>query len=317
MSVETVISSVPVRLVDYAKAHLVVVPIHEVGGLIARGGLSIDGRTGRIADLVCAGDVVSVDDAALVSCALRPQPLPLVIRYEDDDLLVCDKPAGMHVHPLGPHRSDTLLNALLWHCGARADHAWGRWRPRPLHRLDRAASGLIAIAKHAAVHDHVRRQLADHAAERRYRAVVHGRVAAEAATIASPLGRDPTCDYRRAVVAVEHGGQRAVTHYTRIEHAGDHTLLELVLETGRTHQIRAHLASIGHPIVGDTLYAAGGDRRDAASAIALHAVELRLRHPRHDAIIACLSPPPASFIDRPTSRVLRAGESHVDEPGAG
>lgn len=288
------------RLVDYAKAYLVVVPVHEVGGLIARGGLTIDGRPGRIADLVGSGDVVLVDDAALARVALRPQPQPLVIRYEDDDMLVCEKPAGMHVHPLGEHREGTLLNALLWHCGARDDRAWGRWRPRPLHRLDRAASGLIAVAKHAVVHDAVRKQFAEHAVERRYRALVHGRVATETGTIASPLGRDPTCDYRRAVVPVEQGGQRAVTHFTRIEHAGDDTLLELVLETGRTHQIRAHLASIGHPIVGDLLYAAGGDRREAASTIALHAVELRLRHPRRDAMIACTSPLPDHFGARST-----------------
>lgn len=288
------------RLVDYAKAYLVVVPVHEVGGLIARGGLTIDGRPGRIADLVGSGDVVLVDDAALARVALRPQPQPLVIRYEDDDMLVCEKPAGMHVHPLGEHREGTLLNALLWHCGARDDRAWGRWRPRPLHRLDRAASGLIAVAKHAVVHDAVRKQFAEHAVERRYRALVHGRVATETGTIASPLGRDPTCDYRRAVVPVEQGGQRAVTHFTRIEHAGDDTLLELVLETGRTHQIRAHLASIGHPIVGDRLYAAGGDRREAASTIALHAVELRLRHPRRDAMIACTSPLPDHFGARST-----------------
>lgn len=295
MSVATVIASVPVRLVDYAKAHLVVVPVRDVGGLIARGALSIDGRGAGIAEPVRAGAVIAVDDVALAPCGLRPQPLPLVVRYEDDDLLVCEKPAGMHVHPLGSHRDDTLLNALLWHCGARSDQAWGRWRPRPLHRLDRAASGLIAIGKHAAVHDDVRRQFADHSIERRYLAVVHGRVASEAGTIASPLGRDPTCDYRRAVVPVEQGGQHAVTHFTRIEHAGDRTLLELVLDTGRTHQIRAHLASIGHPIVGDTLYAPGGDRRDAAAAISLHARELRLRHPRHGTIIACTSPPPDHF----------------------
>lgn len=295
MSVATVIGSAPVRLVDYAKAHLVVVPVHAVGGLIAGGALSIDGRRAGIAEPVGAGTVVVVDDAALAPCALRPQPLPLVIRYEDGDVLVCEKPAGMHVHPLGPHRDDTLINALLWHCGARADQAWGRWRPHPLHRLDRAASGLIAIAKHAAVHDDVRRQFADHSIERRYCAVVHGRVAAEAGTIATPLGRDPHCDYRRAVVALEQGGQRAVTHFTRIEHAGEYTWLELVLGTGRTHQIRAHLASIGHPIVGDTLYAPGGDRRCAASAISLHAMELRLRHPRRDAIIACSSPLPDRF----------------------
>src|SRR6185369_8170946 len=113
------------RLVDYAKAYLVVVPVRDVAGLIARGAISIDGRPGGIADPVRAGAVVAVDDAALAACALRPQPLPLVVRYEDEDLLVCDKPAGMHVHPLGPHREDTLLNALLWHCGARSDRAWG------------------------------------------------------------------------------------------------------------------------------------------------------------------------------------------------
>jgi 23S rRNA pseudouridine1911/1915/1917 synthase len=295
VSVTTAIAAQPVRLVDYAKAYLVVVPVRDVGDVIARGAVSIDGRRAGIADPVCAGAVISVDDGALSSCALRPQPLPIEVRYEDDDVLVCDKPAGMHVHPLGPHRVDTLLNALLWHCGARDDQAWGQWRPRPLHRLDRAASGLIAIAKHATVHDDVRRQFSERSIERRYLAIVHGRVASAAGTIESPLGRDPTCDYRRAVVPVEQGGQRAVTHFTRIEHAGEQTLLELVLDTGRTHQIRAHLASIGHPIVGDTLYAPGGDRRDAAPQIMLHASELRLRHPRRDTIIACTSPQPDHF----------------------
>jgi 23S rRNA pseudouridine1911/1915/1917 synthase len=271
------------------------VPVRDVGRLIARGAVSIDGRPAGIADPVCAGAVITVDAGALAACALRPQPIPLDVCHEDDDVIVCEKPAGMHVHPLGPHREDTLLNALLWHCGARDDQAWGRWRPRPLHRLDRAASGLIAIAKHAGVHDDVRRQFADHAIERRYLAVVHGRVASASGTIASPLGRDPACDYRRAVVPVEQGGQHAVTHFTRLELAGDQTLLELVLETGRTHQIRAHLASIGHPIVGDTLYAPGSDRSDAASKIVLHARELRLRHPRQDTVITCTSAPPPYF----------------------
>lgn len=285
-------STKPLRLVDYAKAYLVVVPVHDIGGLIARGALSIDGRPGKIADPVAADAVVTVDDDALAPYALPPQALPLDVRHEDDDLLVCDKPAGMHVHPLGPHREGTLLNALLWHSGARPDQPWGRWRPHPLHRLDRAASGLIAIAKHAAVHDDVRRQFADHAIERRYLALVHGRVVAETGTITSPLGRDPACDYRRAVVPVEQGGQHAVTHFTRID-VGDQTLLELVLETGRTHQIRAHLASIGHPIVGDMLYAPGGDRSDAASEIMLHATELQLRW--HDTVIRCTSPRPSRF----------------------
>lgn len=295
MSTDTVISAAPVRLVDHAKAHLVTVPVDEIGGLIARGAFKVGDRPGQIAGLVRRGDVIAVDDTAIAALALLPQDVPLVIRHEDDDLLICDKPAGMHVHPLGPHREDTLLNALLWHCGARPGRPWARWRPRPLHRLDRAASGLIAIAKHAAVHDHMRRQLADHLVERRYQAVVHGRVAAEAGTIDAPLGRDPTCDYRRAIVAVADGGQPAVTRYRRIDITGERTLLELVLETGRTHQLRAHLASIGHPIVGDTLYAAGGERRDAAPIIALHASELRLRHPRSGALVAWTSPPPHAF----------------------
>lgn len=295
MSIEKILTPTPMRLVDYAKAYLVAVPIDDVGELIARGALVLDGRPGRIADLVRGGERIDVDAAVVATRALRPQPIPLVVHYEDEALLVCDKPAGMHVHPLGPHREDTLLNALLWYCGARPDAPWGRWRPRPLHRLDRAASGLIAIAKRAAVHDHLRRALAERSVERRYRAVVYGRVEAAAGTIDAPLGRDPTCDYRRAVVALDRGGQHAVTHYRRVEHAGDRTLVELTLETGRTHQIRAHLASIGHPIVGDRLYTAGGERRDAAPAIALHASELRLGHPDSGELIACTSSPPPDF----------------------
>ena len=288
------------RLVDYLKAHLVVVPVHEIGGLIAGGAVTIDGRTAQMAEPISAEPAIVVDAGALARSAFRPQSVPLVVHHEDDDLLVCDKPAGMHVHPLGPHREDTLLNALLWYCGARPEQPWGRWRPHPLHRLDRAASGLIAIAKRGDVHDDVRKQFAAHAIERRYQALVHGNLAAEAGTIDAPLGRDPTCDYRRAVVSVEQGGQRAVTHYTRLAHDGERTLVELVLETGRTHQIRAHLASIGHPIVGDALYAPGGARSDAASAIALHAVSLRLRHPRREAVIECVSPP--SFPIKPPQR---------------
>nr|HEX4313434.1 RluA family pseudouridine synthase [Kofleriaceae bacterium] len=292
MSVAPVAPASPMRLVDYAKAYLVVVPVRHVTAAIARGALTVDGRPGRLATLVGAGSAVVADDAALAPDALRPQAIAVVARYEDDDLIVCDKPAGMHVYPHGPYRDDTLLNALLWYCGARDDQAWARYRPRPMHRLDRAASGLIAIAKHAAVHDAVRRQFEDHAIERRYLAVVHGRVASATGTIASPLGRDPACDYRCAVVPIELGGQRAVTHFTRLAEAGDRSTLELVLETGRTHQIRAHLASIGHPIVGDALYAPGGQQRDSALTIALHATALRLRHPRLGTDVACTSPPP-------------------------
>ncbi len=280
------------RLVDVVKAHLVVVPVGDIGGLITRGAIEIAGRVGRMAELVRDGDVVTADAAAIAPLALPPEDGALEIRYEDADLLVCDKPAGMHVHPIGPYREGTLVNRLLWHVGARPDHPWGATRPSPVHRLDRAASGLVAIAKSAHIQDAVRRLLVEHQIERRYVALVAGRVTGDAGTIDAPLGRDPALDYRRAILPVEHGGQRAVTHWTVIERRADRTLLEITLETGRTHQIRAHLASIGHPISGDRLYAEG---TDAAAEIALHATRLRFQHPRTGAQVVVASPMPARF----------------------
>jgi len=264
------------RLVDYAKAHLAVVDVPAIGPLIAAGALTINGRVGRIADPVEASDVVDVTGP--LANALVPCPMTLPIAYEDDDLIVVDKPAGMHVHPIGPYRDGTVINALLTHAGARSDHPWARWRPRPAHRLDRATSGLLLVAKHAETHDALRLAFERDEVRRRYRAVVEGVVASDG-TIDAPLGRDPTLPYRRAVVT---DGEHAVTHYTVVAREASRTVVELTLETGRTHQIRAHMASIGHPIVGDTLYATG---EASAPAIELRAFELVFAHPRDHATL--------------------------------
>jgi 23S rRNA pseudouridine1911/1915/1917 synthase len=248
-----------VRLVDHAKQHLIVVPIGAVGGLIAEGAVRIDGRVGAMGDLVTAASTVTVDPMAIAALAFPPEPTPLVIVEETDEVIVVDKPARMHVHPLGPFRTGTVLNALLWHAGARPDQPWGRWRPRPLHRLDRAAHGLTAFGKTGR----------NPTVERRYRALVHGRIADDTGTIDAPLGRDPEFDYRHGV---RPDGKRAVTHWRVVERHAERTLVELTLETGRTHQIRVHLASIGHPIVGDSLYIGGVP----STAIELHAFELRV-----------------------------------------
>lgn len=214
--------------------------------------------------------------------------MDLRVVFEDDDLLVIDKPAGLVVHPGPGHPTGTLVHGLLGR-GADWSTIGGEQRPGIVHRLDRDTSGLMVVARNDLAHQELSRQLQRRIMKRRYRAIVVGEVAEPAARIEAPIGRDPKHRQRMAVVA---GGREAITEFRRLSLAPGHSLLDVSLGTGRTHQIRVHLAYIRHPILGDAVY---GRRSPLIARPALHAESLTLRHPRTGAQMTWTAPLPEDF----------------------
>jgi 23S rRNA pseudouridine1911/1915/1917 synthase len=213
-----------------------------------------------------------------------PQDIPLRIIFEDEHLLVVDKPAGLVVHPAAGNRDGTLVNALLHHCGGSLSGIGGVARPGIVHRIDKDTSGLLVVAKTDVAHEGLARQFAAHSIDRRYLAIVAGVPKAREGTVDAPLARSAA--NRKKIAIVEGGrGKRAVTHWTRIAPLRDAALVECRLETGRTHQVRVHMASIGHPLLGDPVYGtAGKTHRKLLNELqfqrqALHAAELGFTHP--------------------------------------
>ncbi len=243
--------------------------------LIDRGLVTVDGAAAKKASVSLDSDervVVTIPPPEPTN--LIPEKMSLSIVYEDGDLLVVDKPAGLAVHPSPGHSSHTLVNGILAHC-TDLSGIGGELRPGIVHRLDKDTSGLIIIAKNDAAHTSLARQLKDRKVEKTYTALVEGRPAHEEGLIEGPIGRDPQHRKRMAVVA---HGRDARTRYRVLREIAGRSLLEVRPETGRTHQIRVHLASIKHPIVGDALY---GRRREPALARQfLHAQRLAFKHPR-------------------------------------
>ena len=235
---------------------------------------------------------------------LAAEPVSLDIVHEDDDLLVLDKPAGLVVHPAPGHPSGTLVNGLLHHCRSLSGIG-GEERPGIVHRLDKDTSGLMLVAKHDRSHRNLAAQLKSRRLRRRYQALVHGTLAVPEGTIDAPVGRHPTQRKKMAVVA--RGGREARTRYRVLDAWGPLSLLELALDTGRTHQIRVHLASTGHPVLGDATYGPGARRWPGRPALeqamrrfprqALHAVQVRFRHPAHGACMTFSSPLPADMAE--------------------
>jgi 23S rRNA pseudouridine1911/1915/1917 synthase len=270
------------RLDRWLAAHVADVSRARLQELIDAGLVQVDGVARKRAYRLQGGERIELDVPPRTQDELRPEAIDLAIVYEDDDVLVVDKPAGMVVHPGAGHAEATLAAAALAHAPAIAAVGGAR-RPGIVHRLDKDTSGLLVLAKTPRAYDSLTRQLAARTVKRRYVAIVHGRTRATAGVVDAPIGRDPHHRQRMAIQPAGKG-KRAVTRWRALERFPQFTLLDVTLETGRTHQIRVHMASLGHPVVGDRTY--GGKLRPpvAFEGLALHAAGLSFLHPGTHAV---------------------------------
>ena len=259
--------------------------------LLEAGAVRLAGRPVRKNYRTAPGDVLEVDIPAPQPVDLVPQDIPLDIVYEDGDVIVVNKPVGMVVHPAPGHSDGTLVNALLYHCGNTLSGINGTLRPGIVHRIDRDTSGLIIAAKNDAAHLALAAQLADHTLARTYECLSVGSFRQDSGTVDAPIGRSRSDRKKMAVVA---GGRPAVTHWEVLARYPGVTHLRCWLETGRTHQIRVHLAYIGHPILGDTVY---GNKKPVPGLTGqcLHATGLRFLHPRTGRPVELTCPRPEEF----------------------
>ncbi|MGG3509758.1 RluA family pseudouridine synthase [Paenibacillus sp. FSL W8-0187] len=223
---------------------------------------------------VSQGDRILLKVPEPSAVEIIPEDIPLEIAFEDADVIVVNKPRGMVVHPAPGHSSGTLVNALMFHCKDLSGIN-GELRPGIVHRIDKDTTGLIMAAKNDKAHASLAAQLKDHSVNRRYLALVHGNMSHDQGTVDAPIGRD--AHDRKLYTVTDRNSKHAVTHFTVIERFGDYTLLELKLETGRTHQIRVHMKYIGHPLVGDPVY--GKSKGIKLDGQALHAAVLGFVHP--------------------------------------
>lgn len=234
--------------------------------------------------------VFSIPEAAQPD--ITPEDIPLSILYEDDDLLVIDKPKNMVVHPAPGHYSGTIVNAVMYHCQNDLSGIGGVMRPGIVHRIDKDTTGSIIICKNDKAHLSIAAQLKEHSITRKYRAIVCGVIRDEEGSVDAPIGRDPQ---NRKRMAVNHkNGKSAVTHYRVLQRFKNYTYIECQLETGRTHQIRVHMTSIGHPLLGDTLYGTGRSPFHLEGQT-LHAMVIGFQHPSTGAYVEVTAPLPDYF----------------------
>ena len=257
--------------------------------LLEAGAVTLNGKPLRKQDRTVAGAVYAVELPELKEIAIEARELPLDVVYEDADLLVINKPKGLVVHPAPGHWDDTLVNALMFHCKDSLSGINGALRPGIVHRIDKDTSGLLIVAKNDFAHQALAEQLQDHSLSRTYEAIVKGGFREDEGTVNAPIGRHPVD--RKKMAVTEKNSRPAVTHWRVLERLGQYTLVECRLETGRTHQIRVHMAHIRHPLLGDTVY--GSPRPELGQdSQCLHARQLRFRHPRtgEEMTVSCPRP---------------------------
>lgn len=261
--------------------------------LVKEKGILVNGNPVKANYKVNAGDEICVQIPEPEPLDILPEDIPLDILYEDDDILVVNKPKGMVVHPAPGHYSHTLVNAVLYHCGSRLSGINGVVRPGIVHRIDMDTTGSLLICKNDRAHQILADELKKHNITRRYHAVVYGNLKEDTGTVNAAIGRHPTD--RKKMSTKAPNGRRAVTHYRVLERFGDYTYIECELETGRTHQIRVHMSSIGHPILGDSIYgpAKAPFKLDGQT---LHAKILGITHPSTGKYMEFDAPLPEYFM---------------------
>ena len=248
-----------------------------IGKMIEENLVLYNGKPSKASTKIKTGDRIELFEKEPEPLAVKGEEIPLEIVYEDDDLMVINKPRGMVVHPAPGHTSGTLVNAVLSHAGESLSSINGVLRPGIVHRIDKDTSGLILVCKNDFSHKALAKQLEEHSITRRYHAICSGRLKEEQGTVSAPIGRDEK-NRKQQAINYKHG-KEAITHYRLLENLQNASLLECRLETGRTHQIRVHMKSIGHPLLGDPLY---GPKKNlyAIKGQALHAMILGFVHPR-------------------------------------
>lgn len=262
--------------------------------LLAEQAVSMNGKPVKKNYKLVGGESLTVTMPELREVNITAEDIPLDIVYEDADIVVVNKPRGMVVHPAAGNWAGTLVNALMFHCGDSLSGINGEHRPGIVHRIDKDTSGLLVVAKNDGAHQSLAAQIAAHTAYRGYEAIVVGSPREEQGTVDKPIARHKTDRKRMAII---EGGREAITHYTVIKRYRGYTHMAFQLETGRTHQIRVHMAAIGHPIIGDPIYGLKKDRFSNIGGQCLHAAKLTLTHPRTGERMTFSAPLPEYFTE--------------------